>query len=72
MRYTKEISEYTSKLDLVGVDWLTAGRPRGQSSRLDTGQDFCPLHVFQTGSGAHPMGTAVKAAGAWKWLLIFN
>jgi hypothetical protein len=31
------------------------------------GQDFSPLHLFQTGSGAHPapyrMGTEDKAAG---------
>jgi hypothetical protein len=32
------------------------------------GQQFCPLHVVQTGSGAHPasypIGTGGKAVGA--------
>jgi hypothetical protein len=40
-------------------DWLQTGRQRGRS-RVPVTQDFPPLHIVQTGSGAHaasyPMG----------------
>jgi hypothetical protein len=45
------------------------------------GQDFSPLHVFETGSGAHPaqnpMGngssfSGSKEDGTWRWPLTSN
>jgi hypothetical protein len=44
-------------------------------------QDFSPLHLVQTGSGAHPASYPMdtggafpggKAAGAWSWPLTSN
>jgi hypothetical protein len=76
----KEMTAYILfGLVAVGIgrysDWLQAGRPRGRSSESRKGRDFFPLHVVQTGSGAHPpsypMGTGgffpeCKAAGGVK------
>jgi hypothetical protein len=39
-------------------------------------QEFCPFHVVQTSSGAHPapypMGTGGKSTGEWSWPFISN
>jgi hypothetical protein len=39
-------------------DWLPAGQSRGRSSNPGRGKIF--LHVFQTGSGAHPASHPIE------------
>jgi hypothetical protein len=50
-------------LQFVYSYWLRAGRPRGRSSSPGMGQDFSPLHVVQTGSGAHPASYPMGTGG---------
>jgi hypothetical protein len=61
-----------SRYSAVGIATDRGLYGRGVGFRVPVRERFSPLHVIQTGSGAHPVSNPIsesKAAGAWSWPL---
>jgi hypothetical protein len=62
------------------MDWIDLAQDRDQCRALENtvvnlrvgvrvpvGQDLSPLHVVQTGSGAHPASNPMGTGGSFPW-----